>query len=212
MVIFMAYCELWSILWNWRKEFTVSEFTSVFPSPDPNKVLHDMTKKGFLEKVGWGTYKVNSHEGFLSRNIDIPRGYELMKQTSLKYALTGTDAVFIWTKGGYQVDRFLGFYPIHLRVKRANLGRWKNFFGSRRQKIYIKDQPIRQTFFGLFYILYPEPDFPFDNVEGLKVDPLTVAVEFCRSHLFSYEPALEMLDRMYEIGLNLKHKETETNS
>lgn len=211
MVIFMAYCELWSILWTWRKEFTVSEFTSVFPSPDPNKVLHDLAKKGFLEKAGWGMYRVNSPERFLARNIDVSRGYELLKQARLKYALTGPDAVFVWTNGGYQVDRFLGFYPIHLRVRRANLGEWKSFFRSESQKIYVKDQPVKQTLFGTFYILYPEIDFRVDDVEGLKVDPLPVAVEFCKGHLYSYEPALEMLDQMYRIGLKVKYKETETN-
>ncbi len=47
-------------MWNWKKEFTAAEFRSTFPSPSPNKVLHDMVKKGLLEKVGWGRYRVNS--------------------------------------------------------------------------------------------------------------------------------------------------------
>ena len=61
MVIFeMAYYDLWAVLWSWKREFTVAEFKSTFPSPIPSKVLHDMAKKGLLEKVGWGRYRVNS--------------------------------------------------------------------------------------------------------------------------------------------------------
>ena len=35
------------------------------------------------------------------------------------YALTDVDAVFAWTKGGYNVGRFFGFYPVHIRVREA---------------------------------------------------------------------------------------------
>ena len=50
----MSYSDLWVVFSSWKKEFTAAEFKSAFPSPSPNKVLHDMAKKGFLEKVGWG--------------------------------------------------------------------------------------------------------------------------------------------------------------
>nr|MDO8097700.1 hypothetical protein [Candidatus Njordarchaeota archaeon] len=198
-------------MWNWKKKFTVNEFTSVFPSPDPNKVLHDMTKKGFLQNIGWGRYRVSSPTEYVSKRISVSEAYGLLKQTRMKYALTGPDAVFMWTKGGYQVDRFLGFYPIHLKVRRANLGKWRYFLRSRRQRFHVKDRPVKQTLFGTFYILYPEVDFRVDDVEGFMVDPLVTAVEFCRSRSYSYEPALEMLDELYNIGLDVKYKEARTN-
>jgi len=198
-------------LWNWKKEFSVREFTSAFPSPDSNKVLHDMAEKGLLENVGWGRYKVNSPEEYLAKRINISEAYDLLKQVNMKYALTGPDAVFLWTKGGYQVDRFFGFYPIHLKVRKGDLRGWKNFFRSRKQKFYIKDQSVRKTLFGLFYVLYPEVDFRTEDIEGFMVEPLKVTVEFCRRHVYSYEPALEMLDEMYDLGLKVKYKEAETN-
>lgn len=49
----MTYYDLWTVLWSWKRESTVAESRSTFPSPSPNKVLHDMTKKGLLENVGW---------------------------------------------------------------------------------------------------------------------------------------------------------------
>jgi len=211
MVIIMSYYELWNVLLNWRKEFTTREFSSVFASPDPNKVLHDMAKKGLLERVGWGKYKVNSPEEYLAERVNVSRAYDLLKEVSMDYSLTGPDAVFFWTRGGYQVDRFFGFYPIHLKIKKDDLRSWERFFKSNKQKFHIEGQPIKETLFGLFYVLYPEADFRTEDVEGFRVDPLKSAVKFCQDKIYSYEPALEMLDEMYDLGLEVEYREVKTN-
>ena len=198
-------------MWNWKKEFTVREFSSIFVSPDTNKVLHDMARKGFLERIGWGKYKVSSPQEYLAKRTNISRAYDLLNESYMHYALTGPDAVFFWTKGGYQVDRFFGFYPIHLKVEKKDLKKWESFFSSRKQRFYVKDQPIRQTLFGLFYVLYPEVDFRAEEVNGFCVTPLKEAVEFCQKNIYSYEPALEMLDEMYDLGLKVRYTEARTN-
>ncbi|HVP16768.1 MAG TPA: hypothetical protein VMT42_05320 [candidate division Zixibacteria bacterium] len=207
----MSYYELWNVLWNWKKEFTVKEFSSVFSSPDANKVLHDMTQKGLLDRSGWGEYKVNSPEQYLAKKTNVSRAYELLNEANMDYALTGPDAVFFWTKGGYQVDRFFGFYPIHLKVRKEDLRKWEKFLRSRKHRFHVRDQPVKETLFGLFYVLYPEKDFKTENVEAFRVDPLKDTVEFCQSKIYSYEPALEMLDEMYSLGLKVEYKETKTN-
>jgi len=207
----MSYYELWNILWNWKKEFTVREFSSTFASPDPNKVLHDMTKKGLLERSGWGRYKVNSPREYLARRTNVAKAYDLLNQANMKYALTGPDAVFFWTKGGYQADRFFGFYPIHLKVRKIDLRRWKDFFSSRRKRFHIEGQPVGETLFGLFYVLYPKADFRTEEVEGFHVDSLKDTVDFCQKNIFTYEPALEMLDEMYNLGLKIAYRESKTN-
>jgi len=207
----MSYYDLWNVLWNWKKEFTAREFSSAFVSPDPNKVLHDMSRKGLLEKVGWGRYKVNSPEEYLAKKVNISEAYELVKQAGLKYAFTGPDAVFFWTKGGYQVDRFFGFYPIHLLIKKTDLTRWKDFFRSRRRGFWVKDEPVKQTLFGVFYVLYPRVDFDVEKMDGFYVVPLKETVAFCKEKIYSYEPALEMLDEMYDLGLKVRYREAETN-
>jgi len=53
----------------------------------------------------------------------------------------------------------------------------------------------------------PEDRFMAEEVEGYKVIPLEEAVEFCRRNVYSYEPALEMLDEMYGLGLEVKYRE-----
>ena len=81
----MAYYDLWAVLWSWRKEFTVAEFRSTFPSPSPNKVLHDMAKKGLLEKVGWGRYRVNSPREYLEKRFNVKDAYELVRDAAMDY-------------------------------------------------------------------------------------------------------------------------------
>jgi len=207
----MSYYDLWNVLWSWKKRFTAREFSAFFVSPDPNKVLHDMARKGLLERAGWGRYKVNSPEEYLAKKVNISEGYELMKQVGLKYAFTGPDAVFFWTKGGYQVDRFFGFYPIHVLVRMADLNRWKEFVRSVGKVFLVKGEPVRQTLFGVFYVLYPRVDFDVEQVEGFNVAPLKETVDFCLQNVYSYEPALEMLDEMHGLGLRIRYKEAETN-
>lgn len=198
-------------MWNWKKEFSVKDFDSAFISPNPNKILHDMTKKGFLERVGWGKYKVNSPEKFLMIKTNITKAYGLVNDAKMRYAFTAVDAVFFWTMGGYQVGRFFGFYPIHLKVKENDLKRWQRFFKSRNIKFYVGGKAIKQTLFGVFYVLYPEADFNSKRIEGFNVIPLKETVDFCKKNIYVYEPALEMLSEMYKLGLKASYKEEKTN-
>lgn len=207
----MSYYDLWIALWSWRREFTVTEFRSTFPSPSPNKVLHDMAEKGLLEKVGWGRYRVNSPRRYLESKFDVRGAYDLIRDPGMDYAFTGPDAVFFWTKGGYNVDRSFASYPIHLKVREDELRKWKVFFGSKGRGFHVDGEPVRRTLFGTFYILYPEDLFRIEEVEGFNVIPLDETIEFCRRNIYSYEPALEMLDEMYGLGLGVKYRETETN-
>jgi hypothetical protein len=81
-----------------------------------------------------------------------------------------------------------------LKIEKKDLKKWQGFFSSRRQRFYVKDQPIRRTLFGLFYVLYPEVDFRTEEINGSSIIPLKETVEFCQKNIYSYEPALEMLN------------------
>jgi len=202
-----SYYELWMILWNWKKEFSVKEFIAIFPSPDPNKILHDLTKKGFLERAGWGKYKVNSPKQLFKNRTDIKKTYEFLKQVKLKYAFTDVDSVFLWTKGGYQIGRFFGFYPIYIKVLRSDLKKWKKILKSNKIRFYVKGTPLKETFFGTFCVLQSEQDFKTEKVDGLFVDSLKNTVEFCKKNIYQYEPALEMLNEMYNLKMKIRYRE-----
>ena len=205
------YEDLWITLLEWKKEFSVRDFSTTFPSPAVNKVLHDMMKKNYLERIGWGKYRVVEPKDYLKKKANISKAYELLAEAGLKYAFTGPDAVFIWTKGGYNADRFLGFYPVHVSVIRKDLNKWKRFFKAKNCRFYVKDTPIKETLFGLFYVLYPEARISSRKVEGMPVIPLRETVKFCKDNIYTYEPALEMLDEMYNLGLRISYKEVKTN-
>ncbi|MFQ5820043.1 MAG: hypothetical protein ACE5I5_08665 [Candidatus Heimdallarchaeota archaeon] len=196
---------------SWKKEFLAREFRLTFPSPNPHKVLHDLVKKGLLEKISWGRYRVNSPKEYLKQRFSVRDAYNLVRAAKLEYAFTDPDAVFFWTKGGYNIDRFFAFYPIHLKVKKRELRKWRSFFKSRGSRVHVNGESVKQTLFGTFYVLYPEEEFKTVDIEGFRVVPLKETVEFCENNIYAYEPALEMLNETYSLGLTVKYKEAETN-
>lgn len=202
----MSYYELWIILSSWRLEFSASEFARTFSSPNPRKILHDMAKKGLLEHMGYGKYRVKAVGDYVRARNDVSAGYELLRRAELPYALTDVDGVFVWTRGGYNADRFFGFYPIHLKVLKADVAKWRSFFRKAGMRSFLAGAKPRETVFGVFYILYPEEKIEAETVESLRVEPLEKTVEFCRKHSYTFEPALEMLDEEHRLGLGVKYR------
>ncbi len=207
----MSYYELWAIIGKWRKEFSTGDFVRTFYSPDPNKVLHDMAKKGMLERIGTGKYRVRDSGEYLSEKYSTSKAYGFLSNSKLPYALTGVDAVYIWTRGGYNVDRFFGFYPVHIKVGKTHVSRWKKLLAEKGWKSFLSGEKPKETLFGLFFILYPVGKLEVAKVDSMKVDSLKDTVEFCRKNVFSFEPALEMLDEQYHLGLRVKYRESKTN-
>jgi len=199
--------ELWIILWKWKREFSVKEFISAFQAPNPNKTLFDMTQRGFLEKAERGKYRVVSPEQLFENRVNISKFYDFLKQIKLKYSLTGPDAVFLWTKGGYQVGRFFGFYPICIKILRSDLKKWKDLLKSEKMKFCVKDEPLKETYFGAFYTLIPEQRFRAELIDNISADPLKETIKFCKDNIYQYEPALEMLDEMYGLKMGARYRE-----
>jgi hypothetical protein len=202
----MSYHELWTVVSNWRKEFSSGEFARTFYSPDPNKVLHDMTKKGMFERIGIGRYRVRDMKEYVFSRNDVRKAYSLLHSTPLPYALTSVDAVYVWTHGGYNADRFFGFYPIHMKVKKEDLAKWKRFFAKNGYKAIVNGKRPGETLFGTFFVLYPEHGVAAKEVESLMVDSLDKTVEFCKKNIYTFEPALEMLDERYHLHLEAKYR------
>jgi hypothetical protein len=139
------------------------------------------------------------------------KAYDFLGKSELPYALTNVDAVYAWTHGGYNADRFFGFYPVHVRIMKADVSRWRKMLAEKGWKSMLSGDKPRETFFGLFFILYPEERITAEKVESLRVDPLSTVVEFCKNNIYTFEPALEMLDEEYHLKLGVKYKETKTN-
>jgi hypothetical protein len=197
----VSYYELWAILGNWKSEFSAGDFASAFSSPDPRKVLSDMTNKGLLERTERGRYRVTTADRYVRSKYNIAEAYNLLSNARLPYALSDVDGVLVWTKGGYNANRFFGSYPIYVKVREDDVTRWKEYLTATGMKCTIGTEP-KETLYGIYYLLLPTPRLESEMVGGLNVEPLRNVVEFCRRDPFTFAPALEMLDKSYSLGLN----------
>jgi hypothetical protein len=62
-----------------------------------------------------------------------------------------------------------------------------------------------ETLYGPYYLLLPDDRIESRNINGLDVEPLEKTVEFCLRESFTFEPALELLDREYNLSLGIKY-------
>jgi len=201
----MSYYELWTILASWKREFGSADFARTFASPNPRKVLHDLTKKGFVEHLGYGKYSVRGVEDYVKARNNLEDGYAFLKNSELPYALTDVDGVFVWTNGGYNAGRFFGFYPIHIKVSAADVPKWKGVLRRAGKKCLLAGSKPKETLFGVFYVLHPAGRIRSETVNALKVEPLNHTVDFCKANSYTYEPALEILEKEYKLDLRIKY-------
>ncbi len=203
----MSYYELWAVLRNWKTDFTTEDFARAFPSPDPRKVLSDMSNKGLLKRKERGLYEAVSSESYAKSKNNVDEGYELLKRSKLSYALSKVDGVFVWTNGGYNANRFFGSYPIYISIVKSEIEKWKAFLDKNGKKYTIYGTTPTETLYGIYYVLLPEDIVESTNIKGLNVEPLEKTVNFCMRESYTYEPALEMLERKYNLGLGTKYAE-----
>lgn len=137
----------------------------------------------------------------LRRKMELKDAYLLPNFSGMKYAFTKTDAVFIWTKGGYQLGRSRKDYPIFIKVLRKDLEGWKKFFREFSVKFGVEERVGS----GIYFVLFPEESFSSEWVENARVTPLEETVEWAEKHRSSFQPALEMLDEMYDLGLRVRY-------
>lgn len=182
-----------------------------FPAQVQIRFYTTWCRRDFLDRINWERYRVNSPKEYVGKKFNIIEAYELVNEAGLEYAFTGPDAVFFWTKGGYNIDRFFAFYPIHLKINKQELVSWKNFFKFKGKRVHVYGEPVKETLYGVFYVLYSESETRAEKVDGYSVMPLDETIEFCRKNIYAYEPALEMLDEMYNLKLSIRYQEKETN-
>ena len=201
-----SYYELWIILGNWKSDFSTEDFARAFSSPDPRKVISDMYTKGFLNRKRRGLYEAVRPESYAKVRNNVDEGYELLRRSKLSYALTRADGVFVWTKGGYNANRFFGSYPISVTIAASDIEKWMSFLDSNRKKYILGGARPDETLYGVYYVLFPVDKVESISANGFKVEPLEKTVYFCLRESYTYEPALEMLDRRYNLGLDIKYE------
>jgi hypothetical protein len=78
----------------------IDEFRAVFPSPQLAKIIHDLIRLGYIERISRGSYKVNPPKKFVESIVeDNLKQRSVLRDVAKKYAYTDSDAVRIWTEG-----------------------------------------------------------------------------------------------------------------
>lgn len=153
----------------------------------------DATYQAFL-----GLIKTN-----LQHHFNLSDAYALPHLSGLTYAFTETDAVFIWTDGGYNIARSRDNYPIFIEVLDADIEQWKSFFENVAVNIttHIEKQK------GIYFVLMPKKQITNILKGDVYVIPLEDTVAYAQKYIYNFQPALEMLDQMYKLNMNVHYAE-----
>ena len=112
----------------------------------------------------------------LRRGVEVEDAYVLPNFSGMDYAYTATDAVFIWTKGGYQIGRSREDYPIFMNVYEEDVEAWQGFFDE-----YGVASTVEERYGdGIHYVLFPQEEFDAEWVENASVTPLQETVAWAR--------------------------------
>jgi len=128
----------------------------------------------------------------------IPEAYVLPQFAGLEFAYTSLDAVYIWTRGGYQVARNPDDYPLFIAVDETDLDEWERFFGRFEIPAAHERQPAEEVDQSIQFVLESCATVEADTVDGRPVIPLQETIEFAQDHYATFQSALDMLGRMYE--------------
>ncbi|MFH0861171.1 MAG: hypothetical protein V1921_08210 [Candidatus Altiarchaeota archaeon] len=181
----------WIIHCFGNSEFNAKDFKKTFESAQHAKVLHDLTKLGFLKRMKRGVYVAlkpqQMTEDIVKRNHGDMSLIESVKNR--KYAFSHDNAVRIWTNGKSHGRITKGYLPIHLRILDKDVSWWENLFQKHDAEYCLADK--NRTLFGVVYILHPKPSFKTVIKHNMPVIPKTEVVEFCKQNGEHYESALK---------------------
>ncbi len=139
----------------------------------------------------------------LSTKMDLEDAYMLPNFAGMDYAYIKTDAVLIWTQGGYQVGRSRGNYPIFMKILEKDLKKWKNFFNQYKVECRVRERGNK----GIHFVLYPEKEFEKEFRGKYSIITLEETVKWAEKHIYTFQPALEMLKEMYDLDIDVEYRE-----
>jgi hypothetical protein len=124
--------------------------------------------------------------------------YVLPHFAGLEFAYTSIDAVYTWTRGGYQVARNPDDYPLFIAINETDLADWEQFFTRFEIPVAQERQPADEIGQSIQFVLQPRASVEADTVDGHPVIPLQETVAFAQEHYATFQSALDMLGRMYD--------------
>ena len=129
--------------------------------------------------------------------------YKVLPLFGITYCFTLTDAVFVWTKGGYNIARYKRWYPVFIRVRSKD----KKIFEAYCETLGLPTEKRR----GVFYVAGFADDFEISFVDGVPADSLEQTVAFMQVNIYNFQPAMEMIAELYHIKNKTAYREQATN-
>lgn len=163
-----------------------------FPSPNPAKVLHDLRRIGYLDRMGRGKYCVVAPDARIRRMVvRDDSSFSLAARAGLPYAYSRDTAISIWTDGGYWTGFTAGFIPIHLNVRTQDLPAWREFFRKNGARSTVAGS--RETLYGVVHVLHPMGRVRVVLRGDVHVIPRQDAYRFASKRPYAYDPVLPLL-------------------
>jgi len=175
------------------------------------KWMHDLAKVGVFRLTKTKVY-TNEENEFYKKTVtfikdalakDVSFYYTVLNLFGIEYSFRKTDAVFMWTKGGYNIARYKEFYPIFIKIKKED----KEVFENYCKKLQLNMDKKRGIFYEVAYVDKME----ISHVDNAPVDSLNETIKFMEQNKYNFEPALEMIKEMYKKKIKVKYKEAVTN-
>lgn len=129
--------------------------------------------------------------------------YEVLAILGIRYCFTATDAVYVWTRGGYNIGRYREYYPIFIKVRKED----KEIMEWYCRKLSLKVGQQQGIFYKITYV----HELTFEYNDERPVDPLKETIAFMMKHKYNFQPALEMVQELYHKPLRSKYREAVTN-
>jgi len=128
----------------------------------------------------------------------ISDAYVLPQFADMNFAFTGIDAVYVWTRGGYQVARDPDDYPLFIVIEAADMREWTRFFGLFDISVSQERRPRDELNGPLQVVIDPREAIDSERVDGRPVVSLDETVEFARQHYATFQSALDTLAQIYD--------------
>ena len=137
----------------------------------------------------------------LRDNLSLSDAYLLPNLAGLEYIFTNTDAVFIWTKGGYNIGRSKDSYPIFIEILENDKNSWEGFFSKLNIRYAFRNERKK----GIYFVVSLSKSIEKEYCERNPVLPLIKTIEWAKEYSFNFQPALEMLDEMYNLNIGIRY-------
>lgn len=143
----------------------------------------------------------------LRREMRLEDAYLLPNFSGMDYRYARTDAIYLWTKGGYQIGRSRSDYPVFIDVLAADVPAWEAFLDSFGVASQVGERDPEGR--GIYYVLFPQEEITAEWVEHAAVLPLEETVTWAKRYAPNFQPALEMLAEMHDLELDVTYRERE---